>query len=199
MPPRSTVDRLDDREFEWLVKNILAGCTDRELEAGFKSTFGGKCLSKSSIARWRASAGEQLAEKFRLARYVARQLKEDLGESPDADSMRLAIENLEDHLLTASREVFLADPIKALGLRMEDKKLGLKQREIDLRERELELKREAQERDASLKGDRFQVASDFWKSTLAYLLGVDPFAADLLTKHSPGILAAYGEQVEAEA
>jgi hypothetical protein len=198
MAPKSTVDRLDDAQFDWLIKNILAGLTDRELEAGFKTEFGGKTLSKSSIARWRASAGEQLVEKFRIARWTARQLKEDLGQ-PDADSFALTIENLEDHLLTASREVFMSDPIKALGLRMEDKRIGLKQQELALKERELQMRQEAQNRDANLKADRFQVASDFWQFTLGYLLKADPNAADNLAKHAQGLLAEYGKVVEAEA
>jgi len=199
MPPRSTVDRLDDREFEFVLKNIVGGKTDRELEALFKAEFNGKCLSKSAISRWRTSAGEQLAEKFRLARYVARQLKEDLGESPEADSMKLAIENLEDHLLAASREVFLQDPIKALGLRNEEKKISLKQREIDLRERELELRREAQQREANEKADRFGVAKQVWEFLLAFLIQREPGAADVLTRHSPEILDGLGKALEGQS
>jgi|SRR5580704_958143 hypothetical protein len=197
MAPRSTIERLDDAQFDWLVRNILAGLTDRELEAAFGKQFDGQKLAKSSIARWRANAGEQLVEKFRIARWTAKQLKEDLGQ-PDADSFALTIENLEDHLLTASREVFMSDPIKALGLRMEDKKIGLKQQELALKERELEMRQELQNRQANEKADRFGVAKLVWEFLLAFCVQHEPAAADVLTRHSPEILKGLGEQLEAQ-
>src|ERR1700733_7792414 len=133
MPPRWTVDRLDDAKFKWLIIQIVNNnLTDRELAAAFAEKFPGEPpLSKSAISRWRQDAGNELADRYQFIRWIADELKEKLGQ-PGVDSYELAVKNIDDYLLASAREVFTADPVRVLGLRMEDKKIGLKKEQIEL-------------------------------------------------------------------
>ena len=138
MPPRHAVRDLDDEQFQFVVESILNGSTDLEISSAFSAEFEGEKLAKSSLGRWRKAAGNELAERYRLARYQARQLLADLKQE-DADKYQVVIGNIEDRLLTATREAISKDPIKLLKLRLEEEKRRLKEREINLKEKALEL------------------------------------------------------------
>src|SRR5256885_136701 len=103
MGRRSVVRDLDEGEFDFVINAIIAGDTDREISLAFETQFG-KRLAKSSLNRWRKSAGDELADRYRLARYQAGQLLIDLQEE-DQDKYQVVIGNIEDRLLTATREV----------------------------------------------------------------------------------------------
>ena len=138
MPPRHAVRDLDDEQFQFVVESILNGSTDLEISSAFSAEFGGAKLAKSSLGRWRKAAGNELAERYRLACYQARQLLADLKQE-DADKYQVVIGNIEDRLLTATREAISKDPIKLLKLCLEEEKRRLKEREINLKEKALEL------------------------------------------------------------
>jgi hypothetical protein len=137
MGRRHVVRDLNDEQFIYVIDAIIDGQTDRELSAGFEKMFG-QPLAKSSLNRWRETSGNELAERYRLARYQARQLLDNLKRE-DADKFQIVIENIEDRLLTATRQVIAADPVKLLRIRLDEEKRRLKAREIDLKERQLEL------------------------------------------------------------
>jgi hypothetical protein len=164
MPRRSAVAELPPEQFEFVIHAILDNLTDREISARFKTEFG-KRLAKSSLNRWRATAGNELADRFRLARFQAKQLLENV-EGEDADAYQLLMRNLEDRLLTATREVITSDPIKMLRIRQEEEKRRLKERELDVRKEHLELERE---RLRGVQIDRVKLSEDFTADLLEYI------------------------------
>jgi hypothetical protein len=140
MPRQHVIRELDDAQFTYVIEAIILGLTDREICAGFEEQFGQR-LAKSSLNRWRIAAGNELAERYRLARYQARQLLTDLKQE-DADKFQVVIGNIEDRLLTATREVISNDPVKLLRIRLDEEKRRLKERELSLKERQLDLELE---------------------------------------------------------
>ena len=166
MGRRHTVNELDEKEFDWIIERIINGDTDRQVSIGFEEQFGRK-LAKSSLHRWRKAAGEQLAERYRLARYQARQLLQDLKKD-DTQGFEVIMQNLEDHLLSATREVITADPVKLLNIRLEEERRRQKDREIDLQREKIELERE------KLRGaavDKAALAEEFLSDVLEYIAG----------------------------
>ena len=137
MARRHVVRDLNDEQFTFVIEAIIHGLTDRELSAAFQKQFDQK-LAKSSLNRWREAAGNELADRYRLARYQATQLLTDL-ETEDADKFQVVIGNIEERLLTATREVISSDPVKLLRIRLDEEKRRLKEREITLKERQLDL------------------------------------------------------------
>jgi hypothetical protein len=140
MGRRHVVRDLNDEQFSFVIEAIIEGQTDREISVAFEQTFN-QPLAKSSLSRWRDASGNELVERYRLARYQAKQLLTDLGQE-DADKFQVVIDNIEDRLLTATRKVIAADPVKLLRIRLDEEKRRLKAREIDLKERQLELELE---------------------------------------------------------
>lgn len=164
MPRKSVVKELGEEQLEFVIQRILAGDTDREISLAFQTAFD-KPLAKSSLNRWRVSAGNELADRYRLARYQAKQFLEDVGES-NADKFQAVMGNIEDRLLTATREVITRDPLKLLKIRQEEEKRRLKERELELKREHLELERE------KLRGsaiDRVALGGEFLADLLAYL------------------------------
>ena len=137
MGRKHVVRELDDKQFTFVIEAIINGLTDREISAAFEETFE-RPLAKSSLNRWRESAGNELADRYKLARYQARQLVENLGQQ-DADKYQIVISSIEDRMLTATREVIAQDPVKLLRIRLDEEKRRLKEREINLKEKQLEL------------------------------------------------------------
>jgi hypothetical protein len=118
MGRRHVVRDLDETQFDFVINAIIAGDTDREISLTFEQTFG-QPLAKSSLNRWRKSAGDELADRYRLARYQAKQLLTELKEG-DEDKYRVVIGNIEDRLLMATREVISKDPVKLLKIRQDE-------------------------------------------------------------------------------
>jgi hypothetical protein len=137
MGRRHAVRELDDEQFTFVIDSIIANRTDREISSAFGEKFASP-LAKSSLNRWRSAAGDELAERYRLVRYQARQLLVDLKEE-DQDAFQVVMRNIEDRLLTATREVIAADPVQMLKIRLDEEKRRLKERELKLKERLLDL------------------------------------------------------------
>ena len=164
MPRRHAVAELPAEEFEFVIQAILDNLTDREISAAYKEKFG-KRLAKSSLNRWRESAGNELADRYRLARYQAKQLLVDLKDE-EAGSYQVVIRNIEDRLLTATREIIASDPVKMLRIRQEEEKRRLKERELEVRKEHLELERE---RLRGVAVDRAKLGEEFIEDLLAFI------------------------------
>lgn len=139
MGRRYAVSQLPEDQLDFVIKAILNGWTDREISQGFEKEFHEK-LSKSSIARWREAAGDELAKQYRFARVQAQQLKEDLGEKKSTN-LELIFGNIEDRLLVTAREIIAKDPVKLLQLRMDEENRRLKEREVKVKEGQLDLEK----------------------------------------------------------
>lgn len=196
MSGRHTVDQLPDNQLQFVLDLIIDGYTDREISLSFEDKFKIK-LAKSSLARWRKAAGDELADRYRLARYQAKQFIEDLKLDPEAvDKHQLFIESIEDRLLTATREVMALDPVKAALIQQEERRRRLREKELLLKERDLLFKQEQARKTESAQQDRLKIAVEVWRFILSYLLGKEPLAADLLTKHNEEILNGLEEHLE---
>ena len=178
MGRRNVVKDLADDEFEFVIQHILNGDTDRELSTAFDATFDKK-LAKSSLNRWRKSTGEELAERYRIARFQAKQLLEDLSESPEADKYQVVMRTVEDRLLTATREVISKDPLKLLRISQAEQQRKLKEESLQLKREQLELERE------KLRGvqvDKVSLFNDFIKDLLEYI-GADKAGLGWINQH----------------
>lgn len=189
MPRRHVVRDLSDEEFEFVIQRILEGDTDRELSASFESTFDKK-LARSSLNRWRESAGNQLAERYRLARFQAKQVLEDLKESGEADKYQVLMGTIEDRLLTATREVIKADPFRLLRFSQAEQKRRLQEKRLELQREQLDLERERL-RGAAI--DRVSLFNEFMSDLLAYI-GADKEGLNWFNKH----LKKFGEFIKAK-
>lgn len=197
MPRRHAVASLPSDQLDFVIQAILDGETDREIAASFKEKFKKK-LSKSALNRWREAAGNELADRYRLARFQAKQLLSDI-EAEDTGAYQTLIKDLEDRLLTATRESIAVDPIKMLRIRVEEEKRRVKERALDLAEKKLELDKEKMEREANLHTDRFKIAADTWQFILAWLSERNATGADLLTRNSEELLKDLEAHVENQA
>jgi hypothetical protein len=188
MGRRHVVRDLDDEQFTFVIEGIIHGLTDRELSAAFEKQFDQK-LAKSSLNRWRESAGNELAERYRLTRYQARQLLTDL-QAEDADRFQVVIGNIEERLLTATREVISSDPVKLLRIRLDEEKRRLKERELRLKERQLDLEIEKARR-AKLDLARLpeQIAED-----LLDFIGDDPAGLKWFTGKAKALIEYLGKK-----
>jgi hypothetical protein len=186
MPRRHVVKDLSDEEFEFVIQRILEGDTDRELSTAFQTTFE-KRLAKSSLNRWRDTTGNELAERYRLARFQARQLLENLKEE-DADKHQVLMRTVEDRLLTATREVIKADPLKLLRISQAEQKRKLQEQRLQLQRDQLDLERE------KLRGaaiDRISLFNEFMSDLLAYI-DADKEGLNWFNKH----LKKFGEFIK---
>jgi hypothetical protein len=197
MGRKSVVKQLNTEQFNFVIGAIVNGFTDREVSAAFEQQFAAP-LAKSSLHRWRKEAGDELADRYRLARYQAQQLKEDM-QAEGRDSMEIVIESIEDRLLAATREVTQLDPNKLLLARQEEDRKRQRDRDLDLKERKLELEREKMERAARVQTDRLAITADTWRFVLGWFAEKDGAAADLLTKYSAEIIPALEQHAEAQS
>jgi hypothetical protein len=197
MGRKHVIRELDDAQFTFVIEAIIAGLTDREICAGFEKQFG-QPLAKSSLNRWRLTAGNELAERYRLARYQAKQLLADLKQE-DADKYQVMISNIEDRLLAATREVISKDPVQLLRIRQEEEKRRLKERELALKEKQLEFNIKQAERADSLLNDRLEIAASTWKFILFWFASNDPTGADYLTSRSTELLNGLQEHIQTSA
>ncbi|MGB8510877.1 MAG: hypothetical protein WCD76_21065 [Pyrinomonadaceae bacterium] len=164
MGRRHVVKDLSEVEFDFVLNAIMGGQTDREISIEFEHDFG-KRLAKSSLNRWRTSAGDELADRYRLARFQARQLLIDLKEE-DRDKYQIILSNIEDRLLTATREVLAKDPVKLLKIRQEEERRRLREKELELRREQIQFERE------KLHGaaiNKIELSSGFLADLLEYI------------------------------
>lgn len=198
MGRRSTVEKLDANQQDFVIRSILNGGTDREISAAFESKFDLK-LPKTSLHRWRKKAGDELADRYRMQRFRVTSFVEKLkteGIEIGEDKYHQIIENLENHLLTAERDLIAQNPVKLLFARQEDERLRLKRDEFELKKQQHEFEREKFEKTQRLQADKFRVASEAWKYILAYFTNLNSSVADDLTAHSPDLIKGLGEYIE---
>lgn len=201
MGRKSTVDDLSPEEFDFVIRQLTdAGATDRELEAAFAREFDGKALTRSAIQRWRVKAGEELKDRFRLARFQAAEMVERLKSegtvAEGADDYDVMVDDMTSRLLIATRDVVIKDPVRVLKIRQDEKGLRLKQRELELKEKDLQLRREKQEADAALRVDRLKVVAEFWQHLLGFFLKKAPGLADQLAKFGGELMEGFAKQME---
>ena len=187
MPPRHKIEQLPEDELQFVLDAIIDGQTDREISFAFEDKFKTR-ISKSSLARWRNAAGDELADRYRMTRYQAKQLIEDLNLDPESDKYAVVMAQIEDRLLTATRKVVSQDPFKLIVIQQEEKRRALRERELHLKERAQQFQEEQAKKQEQLQHDRLQIGVDSWQFILSYLLREEPAAADLLTKHSEAII-----------
>lgn len=168
MGRKSTVEKLLDDQFDFIIRLILDGQTDREISAAFEAEYD-QALPKSSLHTWRKTAGNELAERYRLRRFQVRTFVETLKEEGvdiADDKYARTIENIEDQLLTNERDLINADPVKLLGLRQEDERLKIKREQIELNREKLVLERQKL---LGMATDPIKQGTEFMTELLDYL------------------------------
>jgi hypothetical protein len=186
MGRKATVEKLPEDQFDYLIRLILAGRTDREIVASFKSSFNVD-LPKSSLNRWRNIAGNELAERYRLKRFQVRSFVEDLkkeGIEVEGDKYTQIIQSLEDHLLTAERDLIDQNPIRLLSARQEEERLRIKREELELKRQVLDFEREKHKNAV----DRIKLGAETLQDFIEYA-GSDGSVIKVLAAH----LKPFGE------
>jgi hypothetical protein len=145
MGRKSTVDKLPEEQFEFVMKRLANGDTDHEVEIRFAEKFPGHKCPKSSLHSWRKKVGDEFVEHYKITRFLAKSVVEGLADSGidiGDDRYRNIIEGIEDTMLTKTREIFAQDPMKLLAVRQEDEKLRVKREQIELNREKLVLERQ---------------------------------------------------------
>lgn len=182
MGRKSTVEKLLDDQFDFIIRLILDGGTDREISAAFEAKYD-QALPKSSLNTWRKTAGNELAERYRLRRFQVRTFVETLkteGVDIADDKYARTIENIEDRLLTNERDLISADPVKLLGLRQEDAKIKLKRETLELNREKLVLERQ---KVLGMATDPIKQGTEFMTELFDYLKD-DPEGVGFMKKHT---------------
>lgn len=197
MARRHVVEELNEDQLDFVLRCFADGDNDREVCVKFEAAFKKEklTLAKSSLHRWRKAAGDELIDRYRLARFQAKALVEQIGEE-DKNKYQIAIENIEEQLLTATRRAIKENPSKMLLVRQREENFKLRREKLELERTKLAWDKEKFERSQSLSADRFKIASDTWTFILSYFLQNDPASADLLTNHSETLLNGLGEHIE---
>lgn len=198
MGRKSTVERLPDDQFDFVIRAILAGATDREISSGFEKTFKSP-LPKSSLNTWRNKAGNELAERYRLRRFQVQTFVETLkaeGVDVSDDKYARSIENIEDQLLTNERDLINADPVKLLGLRQEEERLRIKREQIDLNKQKLDFEIAKHESEKAVRVDRLAIGAKVWQVVMLFMNENEPHIADAMTRRSGDVLTAIEEALE---
>lgn len=193
MPRNFAVAELTDAQFTWLIDRILDGDTNREICTAFERKFKSP-LARTSLQRWREATGDELAERYRLARYQARKLQEALG-AEDREKYAVVIESIEDRLLAATREISKLDPFKLILVKQEEERRKLQERTLALKERQQAFTEEQARRKAELEQNRFGIAASAWEFLLTWAHQNNPQAADILTALSGNFLPALEEHL----
>lgn len=180
MSRRHVVEDLNEEQLDFVLRCFTDGDNDREVCAKFEIAFKKQkiTLAKSSLHRWRKAAGDELIERYRVARFQAKALVEQIGEE-DKDKYQIVIQNIEERLLTATREVIKQNPAKLLLARQREENFRLKREQLELKREEIALERE------KLRGvalDRVKLGSEFMQDFLEYING-DAEGIGFLTKH----------------
>lgn len=194
MGRRSSIEKLPEPEFDFVINCLLNNLNDREVSLAFENKYQKK-LPKSNIASWRIKSGDELIDRYRMARFQAKQLRENL-ELEEGDDYQNVIKNIEERLLTATREVIYENPAKLLLARQREENFRLRREQLELKKKEHEFEREKFERTQNLQAEKFKIASETWKYILAYFTNLNSPVADDLTKHSPKLIEGLGEYIE---
>lgn len=191
MGRKSTIDGLPEEQFDFVIKELMNGATDRAVSAAFEQRFN-KELPKTNLNTWRNRAGKELVERYKLRRFQIREVVEQLkdeGIDVAEDGYKHIIQNLEDYLLTSERELIKQNPMKLLFARQEDERIKLKREKLELDKEQLAFERE-KHRNAI---DYTKVSADVMKDFIEYADGNSEIIT-LLTRH----LKPFGEFIKAK-
>jgi ribosomal protein S25 len=201
MGRKATVEKLPDNQYEFVIQCLIDGKTDREVEAAFAAEFPGSRCPKSSLANWRKISGEELVERYKVTRFLARTVAEELKDSGidlDEDRYKQVIDDIESQLLVKTREIVAKDPLKLLAARQEEERLRIKREQIALNQSKLDFEKHKHEREASVRVDRLAIGAKVWQTVLYFMTEHEPHAADALTRRSNDVLAAIEGALEEE-
>lgn len=186
MPRKFAVEKLESEQFDFIIRKILDGLTDREICAEVMRRFDVE-IAHSSLNRWRNKAGDELAERYRLKRFQVSSFVErlkDEGIEVSDNKYKVIIDNLEDHLLTSERDLIAANPVKLLFARQEDERLRIKREELEFKREQLAFDREKHKNTI----DRVKVGAETLQDFIEYADG-DVEIITVLTRH----LKPFGE------
>jgi hypothetical protein len=180
MGRRSTIDGLPVEQFDFVIRELMNGATDRAVSAAFEAKFN-KELPKSNLNLWRNKAGNELVERYKMRRFQIKEVVErlkDEGIEVEDDKYKHIIENLEDYLLTAERDLIAQNPVKLLFARQEEERLRLKREKLELDREQLAFDRE-KHRSAI---DRVKLGSETLQDFIEYV-DSDAEAITFLQRH----------------
>lgn len=191
MGRRSTIDGLEADEFDFVIRLLVDGATDREVSSLFFEKFQ-KELPKSNLNSWRNKAGNELVERFKLTRFLGKQLVEGLkdeGKITDENDYQIIIKSVEEHLLAGAQKFTKQNPLKLLSARQEEEKIQLQREKLELAKSQLEFEREKHKNAI----DRVKVGAETMTDFLEFV-GSDAEAIGFLTRH----LQPFGEYLKAK-
>lgn len=186
MARRHVVEELNEEQLDFVLRRFADNDNDREVSLKFEARFEGLKLAKSSLHRWRKASGDELIERYRMARFQAKALREQIGED-EKDDYQIVMQNIEERLLTATREVIKQDPMKLLNARQEEERLKLKREKLELDKQQLAFEREKHKNAI----DRVKLGSETMQDFFEYL-GSDAEGIAFLTRH----LMPFGEHLK---
>lgn len=182
MARRHVVENLNEEQLDFVLRCLTDGDNDREVCVKFENRFKEEnlTLAKSSLHRWRKASGDEMIERYRIARFQAKALREQIGED-EKDDYQIIIKNIEERLLTATREVIKQNPMKLLNARQEEERLKLKREKLELDKAQLEFDRERHKNAI----DRVRVGGETIADFIEYADG-DADVITVLTRHLQG-------------
>jgi hypothetical protein len=145
MGRKATVEKLPDDQYRFVISLLMDGRTDREVEQLFEAEFPGSRVPNSSLANWRKIGGSELVERYKVTRYLARTVAEELktsGINLDEDRYKQVIDDIESQLLVKTRELVMKDPLKLLEARQFDESLRIKRENLEFKREQLALERQ---------------------------------------------------------
>jgi hypothetical protein len=196
MPKRSTVTTLPNEQREFVIEAVNRGQTNKDLCADFEKQFNKK-LSVHAVGRWRRAAGDELAERYRLARFRAREQLQDLKQE-DPNKYEILMANIEDCLLTTEAEIISQDPLRLLAARQKEEDRRLRQRALELRAEDQRFRHQQQLRAEQLQVDRLRIAAETWRFILFWLKDREAQAVDVMTRRSEELIKALGDYMEGQ-
>lgn len=192
MGQKFTVESLPNDQYKFIVRLLLNGKTDREVEVEFEAEFPGERVPKSSFARWRKSIGGDIKNQYRLVRFLGETVAEELNASGidlDPDRYKQVMEDINSSLLVKTHEIVTQDPMKLLAVRQEDEKLRIKREQIDLNRQKLDFEKQRHEKELAVRTDVLAIGAKAWQFMLYFMNENEPHVADAMTRRSSDILA----------
>lgn len=182
MARRHVVENLSEEQLDFVLRCLTDGDNDREVCVKFEQRFKAEniTLAKSSLHRWRKASGDEMVDRYRIARFQAKALREQIGED-EKDDYQVVMKNIEERLLMATREVIKQNPMKLLNARQEEERLKLKREKLELDKAQLEFDREKHKNAI----DRVKLGGETLQDFIEYANG-DAEIITVLTRHLQG-------------
>lgn len=208
MGRKYVVKTLPDDQFEFVMRKIMAGKTDKEICAEYEKDYGAP-LSKSALGRWRKAAGEELGHRYRIAQFQARELVRSLREGGlrdakgteirESDVFEAMMADIGSRLFVQMHEVVQDDPLRALSILQRNKNVEVRREALAITRERVELERERLRCDTNLKTilafvkDWLEYIGDDADGLAYYRKHVKKFTSFLKGKHAvPKIKKADG-------